>query len=31
VLRRELAAALRRYRPDVVLGFNYRDIRVTGK
>jgi LmbE family N-acetylglucosaminyl deacetylase len=31
VLRRELAAALRRYRPDFVLGFNYRDITVTGK
>jgi LmbE family N-acetylglucosaminyl deacetylase len=31
VLRREPAAALRRYRPGFVLGFNYRDITVTGK
>jgi LmbE family N-acetylglucosaminyl deacetylase len=31
VPRRELAVALRRYRPDFVLGFNYRDITVTGK
>ena len=31
MLCRELAAALRRYRPDFVLGFNYRDITVTGK
>ena len=31
MLRRELAAALRRYRSDFVLGFNYRDITVTGK
>jgi LmbE family N-acetylglucosaminyl deacetylase len=30
-LRREIAAAIRRHRPDFILGFNYHDVTSTGK